>query len=68
MYHACRGGYHSTKYNKLKADRPHPCNCPQMPTDYRHTDKHLRLVMGVNALTDGQTDAIKYIISQLRNR
>ncbi len=23
--------------NKLKADRPHPRNCPQTPTDYRHT-------------------------------
>ncbi len=30
---------------KLKADRPHPRNYPPTPTDYRHTDKHLRLVM-----------------------
>ncbi len=31
--------------NQLKADRLHPCNYPHMPTDYRHTDKHLRLVL-----------------------
>ncbi len=30
---------------KLKTDRPHPCDYPHMPTNYRHTDKHLRLVM-----------------------
>ena len=29
----------------LKADRPHPRNYPHGPTDYRHIDKHLRLVM-----------------------
>ncbi len=38
-------------YYVLKADRPHPHDCAQTPTDYRHTDKHLRLV----ALTDRQT-------------
>ncbi len=61
---------------KLKADRPHPHNYPPTPTDYRHTDKHLRLVMPLIALyctrqsrvstdrrTDGRTDATKYIIS-----
>ena len=32
---------------KLKADRPHPRDNPQMSTDYRHTDNHLRLVMVV---------------------
>ncbi len=31
--------------NKLKADRPHPCNYPHMPTDYRQTSQ-----------TDGWTD------------
>ena len=30
---------------QLKADRPHPRNYPHTPTGYRHTDKHLRLVM-----------------------
>ena len=30
---------------KLKADRPHLRNYPHVPTDYRHTDKHLRLVI-----------------------
>ena len=33
------------KYPELKADRPHPRNYPHTPTDYRHTDNHLRLVM-----------------------
>ncbi len=33
------------KENKLKADRPHPHDHLHMPTDYRHIDKHLRLVM-----------------------
>ena len=42
------------------------CDYLKMPTDYRHTDNHLRLVFvvvkymsngsGVRALTDGQTD------------
>ncbi len=49
---------------KLKADRPHPRNYPHTATDYRHTDKHLRLVMVVGQTvqpwertrTDGQTD------------
>ena len=35
--------------NKLKADRLHPRDYPHMPTEYRHTDKHLRLVMTLNA-------------------
>ncbi len=35
---------------RLKADRPHSRNYPHMPTDYRHTDKHLRLVMTLTAL------------------
>ena len=30
---------------QLKADWPHPRNYPHKPTDNRHTDKHLRLVM-----------------------
>ena len=30
---------------KLKADRPHLRDYPPTPTDYRHKDKHLRLVM-----------------------
>ncbi len=40
------------KHNKarLKADRPHPRNYPHTPTNYRHTDKHLTLVMTPNAL------------------
>ena len=50
---------------KLKADRPHPRNYPQTPTDYKHTDNHLRLVMVVlvlyctrqsRALTNTQTN------------
>ena len=36
-------------YLSLKADRPHPRDYQHMPTDYRHTDKHIRLVM---TLTD----------------
>ena len=38
-----------------------------MPTNYRHTDKHLRLVMRWDRQTDEQTDrrtnGTKYIIS-----
>ncbi len=30
---------------KLKADRPHPCDYPHTPTNYRQADKHLRLVI-----------------------
>ena len=50
---------------KLKADQPHPCDYPQMPTDCRHTDNDLGLVIVVvalcctrqsRALTDGRTD------------
>ncbi len=59
---------------KLKADRPPPRIYPHMPTDYRHTDEHLRLVMTLlcwllhsetqtDTHTDGWTDATKYIIS-----
>ncbi len=59
--HNCMKANYSTK---LKADRPHPRNYPHTPTDYRHTNKHLRLVMTPIALncpqtdgwTDGQTD------------
>ncbi len=46
----------------LKADRPLPLNYPHTPTDYRHTDKHLRLVMTLlrwllhSAGEVGQTD------------
>ena len=56
-------------HQKLKADQPHPRDYPYTPTDYRHTDKHLRLVMTLIALcctrqsrapsresTDKQTD------------
>ncbi len=56
----------SEKKRLLKADWPHLRNYPPTPTDYRHTDKHLRLVMAPIALnctrqsrdrrTDGQTD------------
>ena len=35
---------------KLKANRLHPCNYLHTPTDFRHTDKHLRLVMVLIAL------------------
>ncbi len=35
----------SKTMKKLKADRPHPRNYPWTPTDFRHTDNHLRLVM-----------------------
>ncbi len=38
-------------YKKLKADRLHPRDYTYTPTDYRHTDKHLRLEMGI--LTSG---------------
>ena len=48
---------------KLKADRPHPRNYPQMSTDYRHTDNHLRPVMVV---ADGRMDPTKRIIILLR--
>ncbi len=34
----------------VKANRLHPRNYPQTPTDYRHTDNDLRLVMVVIAL------------------
>ena len=34
-------------YPKLKAARLHPRNYPHTPTDYRHTDNPLRLVMEV---------------------
>ncbi len=34
----------------LEADRLHPCNYLHTPTDYRHTEKHLRLVMRVVTL------------------
>ncbi len=38
--------FYETLYHKwLKAYRQHLCNYPHTPTDYRHTDKHLRLVM-----------------------
>ncbi len=40
---------HGSK-KQLNADRPHPRYYPYMPSDYRHTDKHLRLVMTPNAL------------------
>ena len=53
----------------LKADRQHPRSYPHMPSDYRHTDKHLRLVKRfsrerghgrtdrrTDGRTDGQTD------------
>ena len=30
---------------QLKGDRLHPRDYPHTPTDYRHTDKQLRLVM-----------------------
>ncbi len=33
----------------LKADRLHPCDYLHMPTGYRHTDKHLRLVLTIIA-------------------
>ncbi len=36
--------------SKLKADRQHPRNYPHTPTDYRHTDEHLRLIMTPIAL------------------
>ncbi len=39
------------KYNpRLKADRPHSRNYLHTSTDYRHTAKHGRLIMGVVAL------------------
>ena len=34
----------------LKADWQHPRNYPPTPTDYRHTDNHLRMEMVVVAL------------------
>ena len=46
------------KDSKLKADRPHPHNYLHTPTDYRYTDKNLRLVMvpAMREDTDGRTD------------
>ena len=49
---------------ELKADRPHPHNYPHTPTDYRHTDNNLGLVMllitlddsAVRVSTDRRTD------------
>ena len=38
---------------KLKADRPHARNYLQTPTDYRHTDNHVRLVMVAKCLLKG---------------
>ncbi len=64
--------------NPLKADRPHSCNYPHTPNDYRHTDKHLRddtqiwvlfyldielCTASLRGGTDGRTEATKYIIS-----
>ncbi len=64
--HACiKFNLHFPLHDILKADRPHPRNYPHAPTNYIHTDKHLRLVMTLIALccrersdgrTDGQTD------------
>ncbi len=42
--------HYSSYIHKSKADRPHPRNYPHMQTNYRHTDKHPRLVMTLNAL------------------
>ena len=44
----------SVTFAKLKAYRLHTCNDPHMPTDFRNTDKDLRLVMGV--VRDERTD------------
>ncbi len=47
-----RKGINTDTYRPMditKADRPHPRNYPQTPTDCRHTDNHLRLVMVVVA-------------------
>ena len=46
-------------FQELKADQPHPRNYPHKPTDYRHTDKHIRLVMASIA----KRYATRYIIS-----
>ena len=35
---------------KIKADRLHLRDYPHTPIDYRHTDKHLKLVMALIAL------------------
>ena len=42
--------HHPLFHPKLKADQPHPRDYPHTPTNYRHTDKHLRLVMTPIAL------------------
>ncbi len=68
-------------YNKLKADRPHQRDFMYTLTDYRHTDKYLRLIMGIlsravncsamRAFTEWWTHwwtLAKYIISLLRGR
>ena len=39
---AVLAGLRTPPYILLKADRPHPCNYPHTPTDYRHTDEHLK--------------------------
>ena len=52
----------NTLIHILKANRPQLCNDLHMPTDYKHTDKHLRLVNGpamrggTDRRTDGHTD------------
>ncbi len=48
--HLCIGASMAHHSNRLKADRPHPCNYLQTPNDYRHTENNLRLVMVVVAL------------------
>ncbi len=45
-------------HRRLKAERPHSRKYTHIPTDYRHADNDLKLVMGVDWRTDGrrQTD------------
>ena len=59
----------------LKADRPHLRNYPHTPTNYRHTDKHIRLVTTpikgygsagrarTNTQTNGQTYGLRRLVT-----
>ncbi len=62
------GGNNVSHQNKLKADQPHPRNYQPTPTDYQHTDNHLRLVMVVVALCcTRQSRALYYRPLRARN-
>ena len=57
----------SNIYAQLKADRPHPHDYLHIstPSHYRHTDKHLRLVMKVVGQRFNRESANKWIDTQI---